>query len=80
MKHIKNYFKRWDPSRVFRLILAAILFIVWFFAKEPLIAAFGTILLVQAVFNISCCPGGSCTTGTTTSTKTDYKIEKYQQN
>jgi hypothetical protein len=79
MKRIKDYFKAWDAARIIRIVLAAALFIAYFYNRESLFLFVGIILSIQAVFNISC-PGGSCSTGTDKNSKPVINVKKYEPN
>lgn len=77
MEQIKNYFKSWGPTRIFRLVLAGILGIAYYYNRESFYL-FGAIILgLQAVFNISC-PGGSCETPIRKDDTAIIKTEKYE--
>ena len=77
MELIKNYFKGWRPTRIFRIVLAGVLGIAYYYNRES-IYLFGAIILgSQAVFNITC-PGGSCQTPIRKDDKAIIKTEKYE--
>ena len=79
MEQIKNYFKAWGPTRIFRIVLAVVLGIAYYNNRES-IYLFGAIILgSQAVFNITC-PGGSCQTPIRKDDKAIIKTEKYDPN
>jgi len=77
MEQIKNQLKGWGPTRIFRLVLAGVLGIAYYYNRES-ISLFGAIILgSQAVFNITC-PGGSCETPNRKDVKAIVKTEKYE--
>ena len=77
MEQIKNQLKSWGPTRIFRLVLAGVLGIAYYYNRES-IYLFGAIILgSQAVFNITC-PGGSCETPNRKDVKAIVKTEKYE--
>lgn len=77
MERIKKYFSEWDAARIIRQVFGIILWIAFYFNREPLFIFAGTMLTIQAVFNISCA-GGSCGTNYTKSDKPIIKIDKYE--
>lgn len=77
MEQIKNYFKAWDASRIIRIVIAGFLGVAYFYNRESLFLFAGTVLAIQAVFNISC-PGGSCGTNYNREDKPVMKIDKYE--
>ena len=77
MKTVKHYLQGWDKVRTIKLILAAVLFATYYFYPLPILMAFGSILSLQAILNLSC-PGGSCTTTTNEKTAPIIKTEKYE--
>jgi hypothetical protein len=77
MKQIKDYFRKWETSRIVRLVLSALLLIIYYFNREPFFLFIGIMLLLQAAFNISC-PGGSCSTGIDKNTKPIVEVKKYE--
>ena len=77
MRQIKNYFKSWDASRIFKMVLSVALLISYFYNKENFFLFIGLMLSVQAIFNISC-PGGSCNTTTNKNNKPIVETEKYE--
>ena len=79
MEQIKNYFKSWGATRIFRLVLAGMLWIAYYYNHESLFLFGGIVLSLQAAFNITC-PGGSCGTNIPKEDKTTVKTEKYIPN
>ncbi len=76
MKQIKDYFKGWGPTRIFRLVLAGVLGIAYYYNRES-IYLFGAIILgSQAMLNITCM-GGQCQKPIRTEDKAIIKTEKY---
>ena len=77
MEQIKNYFKEWGATRLIRLILGGALGIAFYYNRETIYLFAGSVLTLQAVFNITC-PGGSCSTNVSKEDKTIVKTEKYE--
>jgi len=77
MKQLKDYFKKWDISRIIRAVLGGLLLTAYYFNKENLFLFVGIMLAFQAVLNISC-PGGSCRTGVDKNTKPIVEVKKYE--
>ncbi len=61
IKNMESFFRTWSVMRIARLILALVAFGMSISQREPMFAMLGGILLLQAVFNMSC-PGGACAT------------------
>jgi len=59
MEAIKKYFREWDFTRIFRLVLGLAMGVGYLSTKESIYLVGGLILTVQAVLNIGC-PGGAC--------------------
>ena len=79
MTQIKNYFKKWDISRIIKLVLGSCLGIAYFYNHESLFLFAGIMLSFQAVFNIGC-PGGNCSTNYSKDDKPIIKVDKYEPN
>ena len=77
MKRIKKYIKNWNLIRSFKLILGISILISYYYNNENLFLVIGTILSVQAVFNLSC-PGRSCSVSTDKEQKQIIETEKYE--
>lgn len=77
MKQIISYFKNWSATRIIRVIFAGVLGIAFYYNHEYLYLFIGVILIIQAIFNISC-PGGSCETTSKSDKETAIKFKKYQ--
>lgn len=56
-------FAGWYWMRWLRLGLAVLIIIQAIMLYDWMFAAIGGVLLVQAVFNVGCCAGGSCYAG-----------------
>ncbi|MFZ4583203.1 MAG: hypothetical protein ACOYM7_11190, partial [Paludibacter sp.] len=61
MNWIKIYFKNWDFTRIFKMVLGILLFIGYLSTKESMYLAGSIFLSFQALLNIGC-PGGTCAT------------------
>lgn len=57
---METFLKTWSVMRIARLVLAIVAFSMSVSQHEPMFAFLGGILLMQAVFNVSCCAGGAC--------------------
>lgn len=77
MERIKKYFSSWDATRIFKLVFALVLSVIYFFTRENMYLFGGIMFLVQAVFNIGC-PGGSCSTNVPKSNQPTVKVDKYE--
>ena len=77
MEQIKNYFKGLGFTRIFRIVLAGVLGIAYYYNRESFYLFGAIILSLQAVFNITC-PGGSCETPIHKDDKAIIKTEKYE--
>lgn len=77
MEQIKNYFKNWGTGRIIRVVLAVGFVIVYYYNREYMFLFVGLVLLVQAVFNISC-PGGSCGTTYKSDEQPKMEFKKYE--
>ncbi len=74
MSKLKAYFRKWDSSRVLRLIIGLILTIAYLAEGETLYMGLAIFFLVQAIMNIGC--GSSCATGSSQEKTTTYKFNK----
>ncbi len=52
----------WNPMRIVRAVLSAIILIQALVFHDGLLALFGGWFLLMAVFNTGCCAGGACST------------------
>ncbi|MEI6752832.1 MAG: hypothetical protein WCK78_06665 [Paludibacter sp.] len=77
MKQIKAYLKDWNYIRILKLVLGLSILISYHYNNENLFLMIGTVLSIQAIFNLSC-PGGSCNVSTDKDTKQIVKTEKYE--
>ena len=77
MKQIKEYFRSWNSIRFIRVFFAIVLFAAYLSNQEPLFAFVGVMLLLQAIFNMSC-PGGSCGTTSAKIDKPLIKVDEYK--
>lgn len=50
--------KNWDIVRIIRLLFGIVGWVGFFMSKEPIYALLGSVLLIQAIFNMSCGIGG----------------------
>lgn len=75
--------KNWDLSRWIRLALGVIIGIYALVSQEYLLLLFTLVLLLQALFNLSCCTLGTCSNSSNNGQEqlfkdeiTNYKKEK----
>lgn len=74
MKDWKNIiFSNWNFMRFLRFGLAIFLLIEAIKNYDVMFGVLGSVLLLQAVFNVGCCSGGACYTGKTESNKSENK-------
>ncbi len=55
--------KNWDTVRIIRLIAGIGFGVYAIVGKEYILLLIAGLLLMQAVFNISCCGAGGCSSG-----------------
>ena len=77
MEQIKNYFKSWNFTRLFQIVMAGSLFVSYLNNHESMYLVLGIVLSLQAIFNIGCL-GGSCSTVTKTTDEPKIKTTKYE--
>lgn len=64
LKDWKNIIlKGWSFMRVLRLVLSAFIIVEAVRNYDVLFGVIGSVLLLQAVFNVGCCSNGACYTG-----------------
>lgn len=68
---MNNLLKNWDAARLIRLVLGIGITIYAIISKDYIFLILSALLLLQAIFNISCCSTGACSTSS--NTKQVYK-------
>ena len=66
-------FKGWNFMRLLRFGLAIYLLIEAIKNYDVMFGVLGSVLLLQAVFNVGCCSGGACYSGKTESNESENK-------
>jgi len=54
MERIKNYFRGWGISRIFRIVLAGAFGISYYYTRENIYLIVGIMFAIQAIFNLTC--------------------------
>lgn len=77
MKKLREYFGKWNASRLLRLVLGVIFALAYIFEGQAFYLLLAIFLLVQAVMNVGCgCATSNCETASSETKTTNYDFEK----
>lgn len=72
---VSAYIRRWDFTRLFRLLLGVALLLGYLSTKESIYLAGSVLLGIQAIFNLGCA-GPACSTGVNTDKKEVIQVKE----